>query len=166
MTGSRIFERFEKEWTEISKILFATGLFLEKGVNFFLDPLAVERLVGLTRPPIHKTRDVLQIVDKVKQLKFSNQFFLILNTNFKDLKFEYSDWSTPQFNTSLSHKTHSFSASKIRHLKTNPSHVEFMTCGSDGVLLKSRAGAPRSDGFRGADSAQLKRSGPFVDMTC
>ena len=75
MTGSRIFERFEKEWTEISKILFATGLFLEKGVNFFLDPLAVERLVGLTRPPIHKTRDVLQIVDKVKQLKFSAQFF-------------------------------------------------------------------------------------------
>ena len=70
MTGSRIFERFEKEWTEISKLLFATGLFLEEGVDFFLDPLAVERLVGLTRPTIHKTRDVLQIVDKVKQLKF------------------------------------------------------------------------------------------------
>ena len=85
MTGSRIFERFEKEWTEISKILFATGLFLEKGVNFFLDPLAVERLVGLTRPPIHKTRDVLQIVDKVKQLKFSTQFF---NFEYKFLRFE------------------------------------------------------------------------------
>ena len=32
--------------------------------------------------------------------------------------------------------------------------------------MKSRAGAPGSDGFGGADSAQLKRSGPFVDMSC
>ena len=54
-----------------SAFLFSSRLFLQQWVDFLFDPFAIERLVRFRIALVDKTGQILELVDKIEQLKRS-----------------------------------------------------------------------------------------------